>query len=103
MFRDYLLCNDVLNYLMRAYDNSINSQFISGLIDHGVKEGKIIKALNELFNVAICGIINYVLGAQIYISHEMPEEVLREIDNSILIILKLSDDCTYLGLTNSPT
>ena len=103
MFHNYLLCNDVLNYLMWAYDNAANRQLINDLINHGIKEGKIIRALNELFNVTTCNLINYVLGTQTYIDHEPLREIFRKINDSMLIILKLSDDCTYLGLINLPS
>ncbi|GAB6945799.1 hypothetical protein [Vulcanisaeta sp. JCM 14467] len=103
MFHDYLLCNDALNYLMWAYDNAINGHLINELVNRGIKEKNIIKALNEIFNTIICDLTNYILGIQTYVDHEMLKEVLRKINGSMLIILKLSDDCIYLGLTNLPS
>ena len=103
MFRNYLLCNDALNYLMWAYDNTTNGQLINDLINHGIKERKIIRALNELFNITTCNLINYVLGTQTYLDHELLREIFRKINDSMLIILKLGDDCTYLGLTELPS
>ena len=103
MFHGYLLCNDALNYLMWAYDNAINGYLINELVNHGIKEKNIIKALNEIFNTTACDLTNYILGIQTYVDHEMLKEVLRKINGSMFIILKLSDDCIYLGLTNLPS
>lgn len=98
MFRGYLICGDVLNYLIWAYDRAANNNLINKLINHGIKERAIIKALNELFNLVACNLLNYSMGDQMYVNHNIPEEILRDINNLILILLRVSDDCTYVGL-----
>ncbi|WP_054853582.1 hypothetical protein [Vulcanisaeta distributa] len=98
MFRGYLLCGDVLNYLIWAYDKITNSNLISKLTNYGIKERAVIKALNELFNLVTCNLLNYSMGNQIYVNYNVPEEILRTINGSVLILLRVSDDCTYVGL-----
>ncbi|ADN51449.1 hypothetical protein Vdis_2080 [Vulcanisaeta distributa DSM 14429] len=98
MFCEYLICGDVLNYLIWAYDKITNNNFINKLINHGIKERAVIKVLNELFNLVACNLLNYSMGNQMYVNHNIPEEILRDINNLILILLRVSDDCTYVGL-----
>ncbi|WP_243665915.1 hypothetical protein [Vulcanisaeta sp. JCM 16159] len=98
MFRGYLLCGDVLNYLIWAYDQVMGRHLVSELVSRGVKGRSIIKMLNELFNAITCNLVNYVLGSKAHADHELIGNILKDLRNSTLILLRLNDDCTYAGL-----
>ena len=100
LFYGYFVCNDILNYLIWAYDSLTNDYLIKRLInDYRVKEKSIVKVLNDIFNLIICDLINYVLKRSTSIERSLIEKFLKDINNKIFILLKVDNDCIYVGLT----
>jgi len=99
LFRKYLICGDVLNYLLWAYDKSKGEILIRQVInDYGINERSIMKILNKLFNMLICTITNNVLNKR-YL-HEMDVlslGPLNDLSDKVLILIKVSEDCIYIG------